>query len=71
MALLYFYLTLGFETSATWQSRERLIEAVSIGTRQADFDAKALLLDYLKTLSVLELCCVETSSQEGSVKFSI
>lgn len=38
----------GFETSATWQSRERLIEAVSIGTRQADFVAKSLLVDYFE-----------------------
>jgi hypothetical protein len=43
VALLHFYLTVGFESSATWQSRDHLIEAVAVGTRQADFDAKFCL----------------------------
>jgi hypothetical protein len=39
VAVVYFYLTVGFESSATWRSREQLIKAVSIGTRKTDFDA--------------------------------
>jgi hypothetical protein len=48
--MVCFYLTLGFESSATRQSREQLIKTVSIGTRQTDFDAKSFLVGYFKTL---------------------
>jgi hypothetical protein len=55
VAMVYFYLTLGFESSATWQSREQVIKAVSVVTRQTDFDAKSFLVGYFKPLSVFEL----------------
>jgi hypothetical protein len=67
VALLYFYLTLGFESSTTWQSREQLIEAVSIGTRQADFDAKSSFFSGLfqDAVSIL-MYSVEVSGQEDT-----